>query len=283
MKLDFTSHKYEDLLRCISKSDYPVIRIKDFLTSNVKPEKYIILRHDVDLNSNEQIYFSELENKYNIASSYYFRVIKGIFDHTVISKVHKLGHEVGYHYETLSKTRGNLELALNLFQKELSLFLRYSDKLTVCPHGGFALAGSNGYTLSGLLDLIMKILSGHEIFSNWKSTDLWIDNSLESFSEHLVGDAHLSIDFEDIFYLSDTGRSWDNKFKNVDLVKSNINVNVKNTDEIIELINSKKFNKLYILVHFEQWKSNFKDWQKWYMSQIIRRNSKIFVKKFFSK
>ena len=55
-------------------------------------------------------------------------------------------------------------------------------------------------------------------------------------------------------------------------------MNVNSTDQIMSIIESNKFSKIYILVHFEQWKSSFKDWQIWYFSQLLRRNAKLFVK-----
>ena len=259
MGLDFTPAKYEDLLKAISKSDYPVIRIKDFFKLEKKPDNYIILRHDVDLNANHQLYFSE-------------------FDHTVMSRINNSGHEVGYHYETMAKGRGDLKKALNIFLRESNHFLKYNKRITICPHGGYTLPGANGYTFSGMLRLFLKFISGEDIFSKWKSADLWNHYQINKLKSLVIADAHLSFDFKDTLYLSDTGRSWDNKFKSVDLVNSNIILDspIQTTDDIIDLITSKKFNKIYILVHFEQWKSNFADWQKWYFSQQIRRNTKHF-------
>ena len=277
MALDFTFDKYKELLTCISNSNYPVIKVRDILRGKA-PEKYIIIRHDVDLDAQQQLPFSKLEKNFNIFTSYYFRVIKNIYDNDVMRIIKNQGHEIGYHYETLSKTEGNLDEAFKLFTKELKLFSHFHNKITICPHGGFTIPGKNGYTMGGILKLIKKAIKGEKFLSEWKSSSIWSKNKIDSLSQKILGDAHNSVDFSDILYLSDTGRSWNNKYKNIDLVESQININVNSTDQIMSIIESNKFSKIYILVHFEQWKSSFKDWQIWYFSQLLRRNAKLFVK-----
>ena len=39
-----------------------------------------------------------------------------------MGKIHDLGHEIGYHYEVLSKANGDYEKAMKLFEQELSEF-----------------------------------------------------------------------------------------------------------------------------------------------------------------
>jgi hypothetical protein len=45
---------------------------------------------------------AELEHELGIQSTYYFR-FPYTFKPDIIGKIHDLGHEVGYHYEVLSK------------------------------------------------------------------------------------------------------------------------------------------------------------------------------------
>ena len=55
--------------------------------------------------------------------------------------------------------------------------------------------------------------------------------------------------------------------------------NIRKSDEIIDVIRKGSTDKIYLLVHFEQWKDNIIDWLTWYATQIIRRNGKKFIYK----
>ncbi len=281
MSLDFTYNKYTEIIEAISKSDYEVITIRDYIQLTDRPHKFIIIRHDVDLNPYEQVKFAELENNYGIKTSYYFRYIEKVYKEEIINKVFALGHEIGYHYEVFTKTKGDPVKAIELFSEELKNFTDNWESKTVCPHGGSFVDNTDGYSIKNMIKLIPKIFSGKTIFSKYVNFDLWDKHSFKDFG--ILGDAYRSIDFSDILYLSDTGRSWDKKYKRLDKVDSLINpkFNIKSTDEILKIIKNHETDKIYLLVHFEQWKDNFKDWILWYIAQIIRRNGKkiIFRKK----
>jgi hypothetical protein len=274
MALDFTYTKYKEIVEAISKSDYKVITIGEYIQSSKLPDKFIILRHDVDLDSFYQIKFAELENNLGIHTSYYFRYIEQIYNENIIDKVKDLGHEVGYHYEVFTKAKGNPQIALKLFREELKNYSDNWNSKTVCPHGGSFVDNADGYSLKNIIKLVPKILMGKSVFSKHINFDLWDENSFDDFG--IIGDAYRSVDFSEILYLSDTGRSWDNKYKRLDKVESKINPNfkIKSSNDIIKVINNHEADKIYLLVHFEQWKDSFKDWVFWYIAQIIRRTGK---------
>jgi hypothetical protein len=232
------------------------------------PEKFIILRHDVDLDANCQLKNAELEHRYGIHASYYFRFIEKVFKEDIIDKVARLGHEVGYHYEVFTKARGNAEEALRLFRKEQDVFRVRWNSLTVCPHGGSFMEGADA------IKLIPRLLAGKPVISHQVNFNMWEENNFVDFG--IIGDAYRSIDFSDILYLSDTGRSWDPRYKRLDRVASGVNANytLRSSDDIIDVIKSGKANKIYLLVHFEQWKDNIKEWLAWYASQLLRRTGK---------
>ena len=54
------------------------------------------------------------EHEMGIRSSYYFRY-PFTFRPDIIRKIRDLGHEIGYHYEVLSKTNGDYTKAIALF------------------------------------------------------------------------------------------------------------------------------------------------------------------------
>ena len=274
MNLDFTYKKYAEIVRAISESQYKVITIKEYIQQSKLPDKYIIIRHDVDLDPLYQLKFAELENSLNIQTTYYFRYVDKIYKEDIITKVNNLKHEVGYHYEVYTKAKGDPIKATELFREELHNFIENWGSKTVCPHGGSFVDNTDGYSLRNIVKLIREILSGKTVFSKHVNFELWDNYSFKDFG--ILGDAYRSIDFSDILYLSDTGRSWDNRYKRLDKVTSKINqkFNIKTSDEIIDIINNHEADKIYLLIHFEQWKDNIKDWISWYIAQIIRRVGK---------
>ncbi len=274
MPLDFTYGRYAKLIHAIANSEYEVITIKDYILSESLPEKFIILRHDVDLDPYHQLKFAELERVNGISASYYFRFIDKVFKRDVINSIALMGHEVGYHYEVITKAEGDPVRAMQIFRDEQKVFADCWKSKTVCPHGGSFVAKTDGYSLKNMIKLIPKLLSGQQVFSKYVNFDMWNANSFEDYG--LIGDAYHSIDFSDILYLSDTGRSWDNRFKRLDKVSSRVNQSftVNSTNDIIDIIKGKKTDKIYLLVHFEQWKDNVFDWLSWYAAQVIRRVGK---------
>jgi hypothetical protein len=84
---DFTLKNYE---RCIFESikkGYTFSTIRDFYNSQ-NPEKIIIKRHDVDTQIDVALKMSEIENKYDVKSTYFFRL-----------------HSKGYNFFTLENIR----------------------------------------------------------------------------------------------------------------------------------------------------------------------------------
>jgi hypothetical protein len=272
--LDFTYKKYQKIIEAIASSEYHVIKIRDFIQLEKKPHKFIIIRHDVDLDSAYQMKFAELEHSYGIHTSFYFRHIEKIFRKEIIDKIYSMGHEIGYHYEVFTKAKGDEKKAIEIFKDEIAKFKKNWNIETVCPHGGSFVDNVDGYALKDIIKLIPKLLSKSSVFSNWTNFNIWNENNYKDFG--ITGDAYESINFNDILYLSDTGRSWDNKYKRLDKVDSFIHpgLEIKKSDDIIDLIRKGSVDKIYLLVHFEQWKDNFSDWLAWYAAQLIRRNGK---------
>ena len=78
---------------------------------------------------------AQIDADLGVASTYYFRY-PTTFDPEILQKIAAMGHEVGYHYEVLDKTHGNIEEAIQLFKEELAVFRKYVDIKTVSMHGG---------------------------------------------------------------------------------------------------------------------------------------------------
>jgi hypothetical protein len=53
----------------------------------------------------------------------------------VIKEIHDLGHEIGYHYENLTTCMGNMEAAIDDFQRNLEKLRKIAPVSTICMHG----------------------------------------------------------------------------------------------------------------------------------------------------
>ena len=242
--MDFTLSRYKDLCLALLDSSYTPLTVYSYLEGQKKNNnsKFIVLRHDIDRKCGNALRMAELEHELGIPSTYYFR-FPYTFKPDIIRKIQALEHEVGYHYEVLSKAKGDYEKAVELFEQELNEFRKIVDVKTICMHGS--------------------------PLSKYDNRDLWKRYDFKEFG--IVGEAYLSI--KDVNYFSDTGRSWNWKNKMRDFMIDNNNdkdlIGVNTTDELIRLIKSERVNRLYILAHPERWASNKSEWSFNYMKDSM--------------
>lgn len=178
---DFTYAIYKKLLAELTKANYKFVTFAEFVQEPNKKEKAIILRHDVDKKPLSSLRTAEIESELGIKGTYYFRVIKNGLPVEVIVRIAKLGHEIGYHYDDLNESRGNLEKALDSFQKNLARLRELASVKTACMHGS--------------------------PLSKYDNRDLW-----KNFDYHelgIIGEPYFDVDFNEVMYLTDTGRRWD--------------------------------------------------------------------------
>jgi hypothetical protein len=84
-------------------SGYTPLTVYSYLVlEGKKNNKLVVLRHDIDRKQKNALRMAKLEHELGIQSTYYFR-FPYTFKPELIGKIHDLGHEVGYHYEVLSK------------------------------------------------------------------------------------------------------------------------------------------------------------------------------------
>ena len=229
MTLDFTLQKYRDLLK--SLKDYKIQTVAEYLKTPYQGP-LVILRHDVDRIPKNALKIAQIEKEHNIASTYYFRYNGEVFNKNIIQDISKLGHEIGYHYETLSKTKGDFEEAIKIFQSELNEFRKIAEIKTISMHG--------------------SPLSKHV------NDEIWKKHSFNEFN--LLGDGSLSI--SNVSYYTDAGRCWDNQNNIRDYLKldSKAGKTIRSTDELIDLANSHSNSKLYFNIHPERWTGNIFEW-----------------------
>jgi hypothetical protein len=234
--MDFTIGKYRELCATIVESKYTALTFNQYFSLKNIPEKFIILRHDVDRKPEKALKMAELENGFGITATYYFRMKEEVFKPKILKEIANMGHEIGYHYEVLDKTEGNLEKAVRIFEEELEEFRKICNVKTICMHGN--------------------------PLSKWVNKDLWKKYDFLDFG--IIGEPYLSIDYTRVLYLTDTGRSWNSKFSVKDVVGANSQTSekIKCTDDVIRLINKWDSEQLSILTHPERWSDGFGAWLK---------------------
>ncbi len=222
--MDFTLKTYEDFLKKLSENKISVYGIADWI--KLKPKNGILLRHDVDRKPKNSLKVAELEKKYNILSSYYFRIVKSSFNSSIIKNIGNYNHEIGYHYEDLSLAKGDYKRAINLFENHLNQFREICSITTISMHG--------------------------RPLSPYDNRDLWKTYNFEDYK--IFGEAFLSIDYSDMYYFTDTGRSWSNDSLNLrDNVKNSLQADLKNTASLIQFILNNKNAKIAVITHPERW------------------------------
>lgn len=230
MSLDFTFDKFSRLCE-IAIENYPIITFSNYLTQKL-PEKFVIMRHDIDRKPKNAIIAARIENRLGISSTYYFRNNIRILNPEIICEIENLGHEIGYHYEVLGKAKGDHKKAIKLFEYELNEFRKICDIKTIGMHGN--------------------------PLSIYDERRLWNIYDFKNFG--ILGESYLSAG-NDLNYFSDTGRGWNFKNNYRDFIpKNKKNENVNTTDDIIKLIKNKEIDKFYILSHPERWSSNNLEW-----------------------
>jgi hypothetical protein len=254
LNLDFTFAKYKELCETMVKSKYTTLTFTYYFSLKNKPEKFIILRHDVDRKPENALKMAELENNLGITSTYYFRVKEDIFKSVILKEIANMGHEIGYHYEVLDKANGDLEKAIRIFEEELNDFRRICDVNTICMHGN--------------------------PLSKWVNKDLWKKYEFNDFG--IIGEPYLSIDYKKVLYLTDTGRRWNSRFSVKDVVGTNVNQAIekmKSTDDVIRLINEGHVDQMCILAHPERWSDSFDAWLKELVWQNVKNVGKAILVK----
>lgn len=140
--------EYQLLIKTLLGNEYKFVTIKDNkeLLSN---EKHVIIRHDIDSDVRIAKKMFEIEKKYNVHSTYYFRTCT--FNKSLIQKINEYGSEVGYHFEEIAtfvkknklKSKEdiikNMDKIQELFSQNIESFEKnFNVKLSsIASHGDF--------------------------------------------------------------------------------------------------------------------------------------------------
>jgi hypothetical protein len=247
MSRDFTIDILRKLINELKNKGYNFVQFKDYFNCN--KEKIIIFRHDVDKLPENSLMFAKIQNEIGISGTYYFRIAKDSFNTKIIKKIAELGHEIGYHYEDLTLARGNNEEAYKLFVKNLNELRKYYPVKTICMHGN--------------------------PLSKWDNKDIWQKYSYKESG--IIAEPYFDLDFNNVFYITDTGRRWDGgKVSIRDKVKSNYKNKYKTTNDIIRAIKDDKFpSHTMFTFHPQRWSDRVISWS----SELVRQKTKNVLKR----
>ena len=237
--MDFTLSKYVELLDALVGYDF----------------ESLIMRHDVDLLPENSLRVARIEAEKGLKGTFYFRAVPESWNEEVIRSISILGHEIGYHYESLTTCNGDIDKAYEDFCRNLEALRDLVPVRSICMHGSPR--------------------------SPFDSKDIW-----KEYDYHALGienEPYLDTDFSHVFYLTDTGRRWDG-FKvsvrdKIPLYQDEWiarGLVFHTTDDVIEGLRERRIPKnLMITVHPQRWNPFGLSWGK----EMLFQNAKNVVKR----
>jgi hypothetical protein len=270
---DFTIKTYKELLTNLGAKGYSFQTFQEFLAS--PRHKAIILRHDVDDRKENSLRFARIQHSMGIVGSYYFRIVPQSFDFEIINEIAALGHEIGYHYETMDSAEGKgpcllrsrqesakgkgpcllrsrqeseelIDRAYEEFCKNLEMFRKIVPVTTICMHGSPR--------------------------SKYDNKEIWKKYDYKKLG--IIGEPYYDIDFNKVAYLTDTGRRWNGDKVSVrDKVVSPFNFNFRTTHDIIAGINLLP-DKVMFTFHPQRWSDDSVLWLKEFILQNVKNEVK---------
>ena len=242
--MDFTIDKYRELLLALQGSGYELMRYDEFCGGK-RAEKMIVIRHDVDRSVERARRLARVENEMGVKASYYFRE-KFIGDDVVC--IVSLGHEVGYHYEELVTEKGDVERAYARFMRNVCALRELADVRTITMHGS--------------------------PMSRFDSKDMWRVYDYKKLG--LIGEPQIDVDWNEMFYLTDTGWSWNgvsrrDKVAERALVWKTKGWVYEKTDDVIRALKEGSFpNRVMMTTHPQRWADGWGEWLKELVMQRVK-------------
>lgn len=220
----FTIDNFTRVLDAIRDSQVPSCTVSEAIRGGNRLywAPFVILRHDVDYSPSKSLQAAVLEADRGLKGTFYFHGPHRdrLHDVGVMRQIVGLGHEVGYHYETLDLCDGNYVKALELFDAHLTAFQSAGIHVTsVCAHGN-----------------PRKRRTGYDV-----NHDLFRERLQLLHDRDLFGDPYLCIENSKVTYMSDVGGRFAAAGNHVDNVVGRI------CDGI---------DHLYMLFHMGYWSHN---------------------------
>jgi hypothetical protein len=262
---DFTNTTYKTLIKAFKLQGFSFTTFTHYIedqSSNpqiLKSSNCIILRHDVDARPHNSLVFARIQAEMGIKGTYYFRMVPQSYSEGIIKEIVALGHEVGYHYETMDTCKGNVDKAYVEFCRNLDVFRKLTPVNTISMHG--------------------SPMSPYDNRVIWKKYDYK--------PLGIIAEPYFDIDFNKLYYITDTGRRWDGHIYNVrdKATKENpvtnpdfLSLRYHSTFDIIEDVEREQFPKQAMLnFHPQRWTDNPISWLQELVWQNVKNQGKRLV------
>lgn len=307
--MDFTIKRYSHLLQSLLARGFLFVRVNEYvkttqsinfskttatqLTKNTRENaderitiaKRVILRHDVDARPHNALNIAQLEHSLGIKGSYYFRMVPECFDTEIIRRIASMGHEIGYHYETLVTVMDEGKKGLGDFGTKKrrendterlrgKKTMRLKDKKAEIQgewnkivNSAYALFVENLSKLRETVPVTTICMHGSPL-SYYDNRAIW-----EKYDYHDLGiicDPYFDLDFSKIAYFTDTGRRWNGSEVSIrDKVDSPFRFNLKTTNDLISAIPQFP-DTIMLTIHPQRWNDQWGPWAQ----ELIWQNFK---------
>ena len=235
--MDFTSLKYSELVLALKDAGYEFVTYAEYCEGK-RAEKLVVMRHDVDKRVLCAMNMAREERRMKVKASYYLRENMVLYGKHVIKFFAERGHEVGYHYEELVKERGDVDKAYARFVRNIEEMRQVVDVRTITMHGS--------------------------PMSRFDSKEMWQKYDYKKLG--LIGEPQMDVDWGEMVYLTDTGRSW-NGVSRRDKVADRVSEwkekgwVYETTDDVIKAVKEGRFPTCVMMtVHPQRWSDNMWEW-----------------------
>jgi len=163
---------------------------------------------------------AQIENSLGIKGSYYFRIFLNQDNEHIINQIAAMGHEIGYHYDDLTMCKGYHQNALERFKKNLT-YLRQFAPVTTITMEGAPLSKYDNRELWGKVKVKAEVKENPtQTVSRAESMSLPQPQPEPQPKPHythygILAEPYFDLNFNQIFYLTDTGRRWDGHRYNI--------------------------------------------------------------------
>lgn len=252
---DFSLAKYDALCAALAESGYASRTIGDHLAGSDGATPFVLLRHDVESDPGQAVRMAGVERRHGLVATYFFRVKARPYDLSAIAPIVAAGHEIGYHYETLTQARGDRARARVLFGQALETLRRHAPVRVASMHGSPMLP--------------------------WDNRAIWEDAQPADFG--LIGEVYRDIDYGRVAYFTDTGRTWHPSRYNIrDRAPAPPRDVVETTDELVALLRSRRLPEVSILTHPERWPATSAGWVLRAARDVAENLGKVAVSKVYN-
>ena len=252
--MDFTIEKYRELLLALKEAGYELMRYDEYCEGK-RAERMVVMRHDVDRSVERARRLAEVEKEMGVRTSYYFREKFVLNNGDDIKYIAGLGHEVGYHYEDLVAEKGDVDKAYARCVRNIESMRQLADVRTITMHGS-----------------PMSEIDSKRMWEKYDYREIGV-----------IGEPQMDVDWAEMFYLTDTGRSWNGvsrrdkvvEFKSVWEAKGWV---YETTDDVIRALREGRFPKRVMMTtHPQRWADSWGEWLK----ELVMQGVKNFIKKIF--